>query len=146
MVKDLPPEIWDRIYYFSHDLRGVHKELLTNCVRRRIQTRGNLYNEITYHKNINPLFKFDDFWKLHGYCNVKCGSLNWPHACNLCDVCNSDPEYCCCGVSHIIKDYIKKNNVFVYKSLVILIFINLFIMLKLTYLNNLYMFLCNVIL
>jgi hypothetical protein len=99
----LPLEIWQLIYYFMHDLRPVHQELLSNCARREVEVLDNDYNgginrfEMALHKSIHPLYSDTQYWKEHGYCSVKCWSFNWPHACNFCMTCNADPDYCTCG-------------------------------------------------
>ena len=99
----LPPEIWDIIYKILHNqnLRDVNNELLQNCARKYTcrynrELKRKIHGEITLHKSIHPVFTNTEFWKRRGYCSVKCGSLNWPHSCDFCPICNADKEFCSC--------------------------------------------------
>jgi hypothetical protein len=100
----LPEEIWVIIYGYLHGLntKMIHTELLENCSRHAIETLNdcnNIYvigNEMIYHKSIHPIYNDRDFFKSRGYCSVKCQAMNWPHTCNFCYKCESDPDYCIC--------------------------------------------------
>lgn len=101
-----PNEIWNIINLFDptypHNiLHKVHIELLQNCVRRDIEELDNtrthvIAYECTLHKNIHTIYSDIKYWKDRGWCTAKCGSLNWPHVCNFCLICNADPDYCSC--------------------------------------------------
>lgn len=97
----LPNDIIYIIYRYLHNLQPVHYELLSNCSRREIEqlNKSNtsyIKYEIAYHKSIHKIYNNTTFWKDHGWCSVKCGSINWPHTCNFCLTCNADPDYCSC--------------------------------------------------
>ena len=47
--------------------------------------------------NINKIYDDTDFWENRGWCNVKCGSLNWPHSCDLCLICGASKKWCDCN-------------------------------------------------
>ena len=97
----IPPEIWQIIYRYLHDLRPIHNELLCNCARHAIETlnKANTFiigNEIVYHKSIHKIYNNTEIFKSRGYCSVKCQATNWPHPCNFCLICNEDPDYWSC--------------------------------------------------
>ena len=100
----LPEEILVIIYGYLHELniKMIHKELLGNCSRHAIETLTNnnnnyvIGNEMIYHKSIHPIYNDRGFFKSRGYCSVKCQAMNWPHTCNFCYKCDSDPDYCVC--------------------------------------------------
>ena len=100
----LPLEILQIIYRYLHNLKPIHNELLSNCVRRYYEVLSpigsqfqRIYEyEAVIHKTIHPLYSNTKFWNECGWCSVKCGSLNWPHTCNFCLTCNADPDYCSC--------------------------------------------------
>jgi hypothetical protein len=101
IISLLPLEIQQIIYRYLHDLKPTHNELLSNCARHTVETLNItntciIANEITYHKSIHKIYNNTQFWKSHGYCSVKCQSSNWPHTCNFCLICNTDPDFCSC--------------------------------------------------
>ena len=102
LLYNLPSDILILIYNYLHDLRKVHCELLSNCARRDIEQFNDtnteyISYEIALHKSIHEIYSDIISWKEHGWCSVKCGSINWPHACNFCLICNADPDYCSCN-------------------------------------------------
>jgi hypothetical protein len=102
MINKLPSDIIILIYHYLHDLKKVHFELLSNCARRYIEifnytNTQYISYEIALHKNIHAAYSDIESWKSCGWCSVKCGSINWPHVCNFCLICNADPDYCSCN-------------------------------------------------
>jgi hypothetical protein len=87
----------------------IHKELLCNCSIHCIETLNKdntqiIGNEVVYHKSINSNYDNDDFFEKRGYCNVKCNSVNWPHACDFCVICNIGKKWCKCLNKNNIMD------------------------------------------
>jgi len=94
-------ELWTYIYTFDplhrENLNKVLFELLSNCVRRLVTDCDDVMVETCLHKNVNSIYATTEYWQNRGWCNVKCGSLNWPHDCGYCIYCNADETFCDCN-------------------------------------------------
>jgi len=96
----LPREMWTQIYQYNPEHRPVYKKVLHEMKQKSTQRLckdvNNIECETCFHENINSNYNTDSDWKNRGWCNVKCGSLNWPHACDFCVICNADETWCSC--------------------------------------------------
>lgn len=96
----LPNELWIEIYEYNPLHREMYQkvllELKQTSTQRLCNDANNLECETCFHANINNHYYDTCYWKNRGWCSVKCGSLNWPHACDFCVLCNADKTWCSC--------------------------------------------------
>jgi len=89
------------IYEFNplhrEKFKNVLNEMLTKCAKRLITDINNNLYETCLFENIHNIYLDKNFWKNKGWCSVKCGSLNWPHSCDLCLFCGADEIWCDCN-------------------------------------------------
>ena len=96
LCDDIKFYIWSFDPLHRENLKKVTTELIKKCVQRNVSDYRDDICETCLHENLHKHYNDDDFWKNRGWCNVKCGSLNWPHACDFCIICDCDKKWCSC--------------------------------------------------
>lgn len=94
-------DLWILIYQFNplhrKQFKNVLNQMMQKCTKRLIQDKKDNLTEHCFFENIHSICYDQNFWKNRGWCSIKCGSLNWPHSCDLCLFCGADEIWCDCN-------------------------------------------------
>ena len=97
LCKDLCILIYEFNPLHRDQFKNVLNEMLKKCSKRLVSDENDNLSEKCFFEHIHSIYSDENFWKNRGWCSIKCGSLNWPHSCDLCLFCGADEIWCDCN-------------------------------------------------